>query len=84
MSSINDNIEINLQQHKIDPVMLVDEVSSIEYYIGVSRNFSDTSRANWQIKKIWKDGSVWKFEFPDGNQNFVHIWDSRFLYTYTQ
>jgi hypothetical protein len=74
---------INVESHNIFPVMLVDEVSSTEYYIGISKNFNNQSKPNWQIKRIWKVGNVWNFGFPNGNQGFKWIWDIRYDYTYT-
>ena len=41
----------------IEPVTLVDQVSSTEFYIGISNNGSDTSRPIWRIKKIWQDNT---------------------------
>ena len=73
----------NVQQHNTDQIMLVDEVTSIEYYIGVSHNFSNQVALNWRIKKIWKDGTVWRFEFPDGDQSFKYAWTERLNYNYT-
>jgi hypothetical protein len=74
--------DINVQQHNFDQIMLVDELSSIEYYIGVSHNFINESALNWRIKKIWKDGGVWRFEFPDGNQSLKYAWTERLNYDY--
>lgn len=77
------DFEIDLQSYKVDPVMLVDEISSTEYYVGHSRNTKDQTKANWRIKKIWKDGTTWRFEFPNGSQRFEFIWDNRLSYTYS-
>jgi hypothetical protein len=82
--------DFNVQSHNRDAVMLVDEISATEYYIGTSWNLADQSRPTWRIKKIWKDGSVWRFEFPrhtdplvnTGNQDFVWVWNNRLSYTY--
>ena len=79
---MENNLTISQQQHNIDIITLVDELSSTEYYLGTSKNFSDPAAANWRIKRIWKVGSVWKFEFPDGNQNFKWVWDERLSYLY--
>jgi hypothetical protein len=76
-------LDMNVQQHNIDAVMLVDELSSIEYYIGVSRNTKNEGKANWRIKKIWKDGTTWRFEFPEGDQDFKWVWGDRLTYTYS-
>lgn len=74
--------EINTYQHKLEAPMLVDEVSSTEYYIGESDNTKNIGKDNWRIKRIWKVGSVWNFGFPDGNQDYIFIWDDRDTYTY--
>jgi hypothetical protein len=80
--------DFNVQAHNRNPVMLVDEVSTIEYFIGTSWNRADQSKPTWRIQRIWKVGNVWHFGFPrhveigTGNQDFVWIWDSRYGYTY--
>jgi len=76
-------VDINVQQHNYDPIMLVDESSATEYYVGTSRNSSNPSAENWRIKRIWKIGNVWKFGFPNGDQSFKFIWDDRYGYTYS-
>jgi hypothetical protein len=81
-SNLFNEIELNAQSYKIDPAMLVDEISSTEYYVGISNNSKDTNKAVWRIKKIWKDGTTWKFDFPDGRQEFVFVWNDRLSYTY--
>ena len=63
--------------------MLVDELSSTEFYIGTSKNDKDPARPYWRIKRIYKIGSVWKFEFPNGDQDFKYVWDDRLSYTYS-
>ena len=75
-------VGLNQQQQNVDQIMLVDELSDTEYYIGTSDNFSSPSDANWRIKRIIKIGSVWKFEFPEGDQRYKWIWDNRLSYTY--
>jgi len=75
--------DINVQDHVRDPLMLVDEVSSIEYFVGISKSFADESKSNWRIKRIWKIGNVWKFGFPNGDQQFKYVWDDRYGYTYS-
>lgn len=74
----------NEDHHIIKPPMLVDEVSSTEYYIGVSRRYSKEDDDKWRIKRIWKIGSVWHFGYPDGIQDFNYRWSERFTYTYRQ
>ena len=73
---------LDMQLRHFDEIMLVDELSSTEYYVGWSNNFSDPAAPNWRIRRIWKVGNVWKFEFPDGNQDYIWIWDSRLSYQY--
>ena len=70
--------------YDIKKPMLVDEVSSTEFYIGTSRQYSDESEPIWRIQKIWKTGNVWRFGYPDGDQNYKYIWGSRYTYTYVQ
>ena len=79
---MENTMNINTQQYNAEQIMLVDEMSSTEYYIGTSDNSSDQAAANWKIKRIWQIGTVWKFGFPDGNQEFKWIWDDRLSYTY--
>jgi len=74
--------DINVQDHVRDPIMLVEELNSTEYYIGISKDFKDPSKANWRIKRVFKVGTVWKFEFPFGDQRFKYVWDDRLTYTY--
>jgi hypothetical protein len=74
--------DFNIQSIKIEPYVLIDEVSSTSYYIGTSRSFSAQGVANWRIKKIWKVGNVWRSAFPGGDQGFTFIWTDRGTYTY--
>jgi len=71
-----------LISHNIEAPLLVDEISSIEYYIGKSKNTKMQDKSNWQIKRIWKVGNVWNFGFPNGIQEFIFNWDERDTYTY--
>lgn len=72
----------NIETHNIETVMLVDELSSTEIYIGQSDNGGNIDASNWKIKKILQVGSVWTFTFPNGEQKFEFIWSQRFSYTY--
>ena len=80
--------EYNVQERNKDAVMLVDELTSTEYYIGISWNRADQSKPTWRIKRIWKVGTVWHFGFPqpdpkhDGNQEVKWVGDERYSYTY--
>lgn len=68
--------------YNYEPVRLIDELSETEIYIGESINFSDKSNDSWRIKKIIKIGNVWEFQFPNGKQDYVFIWDDRYAYDY--
>ena len=70
--------------YQVKPPMLIDEVSSTEYYIGISRNYSDETQPTWRIERIWKSGNVWRFGYPDGDQNFSYVWSDRYTYDYIQ
>lgn len=80
--------EYNVQEHNRDAVILIDELSATEFYIGTSWNRANQSKPTWKIKRIWKVGSVWHFGFPvedgkyDGNQDFKWVWDDRYGYSY--
>jgi len=81
MSDFN-NVNDNPITYDGSQSMLVDEVSSIEFYIGTTNNVKDMGAPVWRIKKIWKDGSVWKNEYPNGDQSYSFIWDSRGILIY--
>lgn len=74
----------NEDHHIINPPMLIDEVSSTEFYIGTSRRSSEEDDTKWRIKRIWQIGSVWRFGYPNGDQDFKYKWSERFGYTYKQ
>lgn len=77
------NTDFNVQMQPDEPITLIHEVSTTEFIIGVSTNGRDTSKPIWKIKKILKTGSVWSTTlFPNGDQRFIFIWDSRIGYTY--
>lgn len=74
---------MNQYTYNIEPIQLIDEVSSTEFYIGLSNNGRDTSKEIWKINKITKNGNVWNIsQFPNGSQKFEFIWDNRATYTY--
>ena len=73
----------HLISHNHEAPLLVDEVSSTEFYIGESDNTHNIFEGNWRIKRIWKVGNVWNFGFPDGNQDYIWEWDKRDTYTYS-
>jgi hypothetical protein len=67
----------------IEPTTLIDQVSGAEIYIGVSLNGNNPSAAIWRIKKIVLDITVWKFQYPNGDQSYSFVWDDRISgYTY--
>jgi len=78
----NYNDTEHLISHNHEAPLLVDEVSSTEYYIGESDNTRLQKPNNWRIKRIWLVGSVWNFGFPNGNQDYSFSWDLRDTYTY--
>ena len=74
---------MNQYIYNIEPIQLIDEVSSTEFYIGLSNNGRDTSKEIWKINKITKNGNVWNTsQYPNGSQKFEFIWDNRATYTY--
>lgn len=75
--------DLNIQTFPYEPVLLIDELSSTEIYIGTSQNTNNLSKANWRIKQIIKVGSVWNIGFPNGDQSYSFVWDDRFGYTYS-
>ena len=77
------NFNDNITKYQFEPITLVDEVSTDLIYIGNSLGGKNTSAATWKIKKIWKDGTVWKTEFPNGDQNNIFVWNNRKNGTYS-
>ena len=78
-----DDISVSVQSIFIEPTILIDEASTIDFYIGVSNSFSDPAQPNWRIKRIWQVGNVWKQGYPNGDQGFTFIWDDRLTYVYS-
>ena len=75
-------LEDNNFNYTVEPTQLIDEISSNEYYIGYSINGIDQTKNIWKIKKIIKIGTIWHFQFPQGNQTYVYTWSDRFSYPY--
>ena len=69
--------DLNIESFNVEPFTLIDEVNSEEFYIGISKNSRNTTKTNWRIKKIWKDGTIWRVQFPDGDQSYNYVWDDR-------
>lgn len=79
----NSNTDFNIDSFNVEPIILIQEFSSTEYYVDVSRNGRDTSKANWQIRRIVKTGAIWAVtQYPDGDQSFKYVWDDRLSYQY--
>jgi hypothetical protein len=77
------NINDNPQLYSPGASTLIDEASSTEYYIGTSSGSAKGENiASWSIKKIWKDGNIWRTQFPNGDQSFIFVWNDRLIYTY--
>jgi len=76
------NIHDNQKQNTLDPYVLVDELSETEIYIGTSKTFNSKVSPIWRIKRYLKTGNVWMSGFPNGKQDFIHIWDDRMSYNY--
>ena len=77
------NTDMNVQFPKIEPITLIDEVSSTEFYIGVSGRGNNPNKAMWKIKKILKTGNVWDVTlYPNGDQTFSYVWSGRTGYSY--
>lgn len=81
-TDFNDNISISIQAITIEPSVLIDQVSSTEFYIGTSKSFNNPGAAVWRIKRIWQVGTIWMSGYADGNQGFGFIWDNRSDGTY--
>jgi hypothetical protein len=79
---MENNMNINNRVNHVDEVMLVDELSTTEFYIGLSDNSSDKAKATWKIKRVLKVGSIWTFQYPDGIQKYEWAWDARLGYDY--
>ena len=79
----NPNNEFNSDTYKVQPVTVVDEKSSSEYYIGISNNGKGMDEPVWQIKRIVKSGNVWDLsQYPNDDQSFSFVWNDRLSYTY--
>lgn len=66
----------------IEPYILTDVSDPNEVYVGTSQKGNQPTIECWKIKKIWKDGDVWKMGFPNAKQSFTFIWDARKDYDY--
>lgn len=56
----------------------VDEPNSSTTYVGTSyQDTPDTSKAEWQIKRVTTSGSETIIEWADGDEKFDNVWDNR-------
>jgi len=76
-------IENPISNIVVTPNMVIDELSSTEFYIGTSTNSKAYGASNWSIKRIWKIGSVWSIGYPNGEQTNKFVWNNRTGYSYT-
>lgn len=67
---------------QFQPVVLIDQVSDKEFYIGTSNGGKIGSAAIWQIKHIIQTGTVWDTQYPTGDSSFSYAWTNRTGYTY--
>ena len=72
----------NSCSYNIEPGKLIDEYSGNVIYIGASTSKIE-SKPIWQIKKIWQDGTIWRTDYPSGDQGFKFIWSDRLSYSYS-
>jgi YD repeat-containing protein len=68
----------------LDQLIAYDASDRAEY-IGIAQPGRATDGAAWQIKKLTYDasGNVTAIRFAEGNNDFVHVWDDRATYDYT-
>lgn len=72
-----------MSDYNYTPNTLIDEVSSTEYYIGISNNGSNINSPTWKIRKVIKIGTTWNTSlYPNGDQGFSFIWNNRAIYSY--
>jgi hypothetical protein len=74
--------DLNAQSINIEPYLLIDQLSTTEFYIGTSKSFKTQSAENWRIKKIYQSGTIWIIAYPNGDQGFNYKWSDRLTYTY--
>lgn len=74
--------DFNIQSYEIESIFLADQIAPDLIYLGTSKNGRETGKSNWRIKKVWLDGTIWRSEFPNGDQSYAFVWDNRAGYTY--
>lgn len=60
----------------------IDEADASTTYVGEAEIKTQTSTAEWRIKKISVSGNVTTISWADGDSNFNNIWDDRATLTY--
>lgn len=61
----------------------IDVVNDNLTYLGWAEYGSNESLSVWKIRKIYLVGTVWKQGYPDGDQTYDYIWESRSEYNYS-
>ena len=62
----------------------IDEVNGTLFYFGWHKpGSSNAANAVWKIARRLQTGTVWAYEWADGNQNYDNIWDNRASLTYS-
>ncbi len=72
-----------LQEASENYKILIDEVDANTTYIGKAKHGTNTSDAQWQIKKISVSGTVTSISFANGDDAFNQIWDNRTSLSYS-
>jgi hypothetical protein len=76
-NNFNDNIKI----YNLEPYVLIDGLTGITRYIGVS-NINNINMPTWRIKREWQCGNAQYMGFPNGDQSNNYAWSGRTGYTY--
>lgn len=61
---------------------IYDETDPNDIFIGKAICGSQTSTANWQIKRITKVAAITTVTWANGNSHHINIWDDRATLTY--
>lgn len=64
-------------------IVYIDKASSTSTYVGKAPIGSETSAAKWQIRLIYKSGTVTTVTYADGDDKFDNIIDNRTSLTYS-
>jgi len=74
--------DINGQVFNLEPILLIDNLSDNEVYIGTSRGLRIENKTIWRIKRYTNVNGIRKFAYPNGKQDFNYVWNDRFTYNY--